>query len=89
VCRSIAQFIIRHAEAVTIWLWLCGQSLHPGLHHAQGAVTEPGCGTGRVTAYLDDLGLPVFGVDLSPQMVAVARQSNPGLRFEVGSKPPQ
>jgi ubiquinone/menaquinone biosynthesis C-methylase UbiE len=31
------------------------------------------------------LGLPVFGIDLSPGMVEVARRSYPGLRFDVGS----
>ena len=50
-----------------------------------GPVADIGCGTGRVTAHLNALGLPVFGIDLSPRMVAVARQSHPGLRFEVGS----
>jgi SAM-dependent methyltransferase len=50
-----------------------------------GPVADIGCGTGRVTAHLNDLGLGVFGVDLSPQMVAVARRSHPGLRFDVGS----
>ena len=50
-----------------------------------GPVADVGCGTGRVTAYLDGLGLPVFGIDLSPGMIEVARQSYPGLRFEVGS----
>lgn len=50
-----------------------------------GPVADIGCGTGRVTAHLNGLGLPVFGVDLSPQMVAVARRAHPGLRFEVGS----
>ena len=44
-----------------------------------GPVADIGCGTGRVTAHLNDLGLSVFGVDLSPQMVAVARRSHPGL----------
>jgi SAM-dependent methyltransferase len=50
-----------------------------------GPVADIGCGAGRVTAHLHGLGLPAFGVDLSPQMVAVARRSYPGLRFEVGS----
>jgi SAM-dependent methyltransferase len=50
-----------------------------------GPVADIGCGAGRVTALLDGLGVPAFGIDLSPQMVAVARQSYPGLRFEVGS----
>jgi SAM-dependent methyltransferase len=50
-----------------------------------GPVADIGCGAGRVTAHLNELGLPAFGIDLSPSMVAVARQSYPGLRFEVGS----
>ncbi|MFH8728877.1 class I SAM-dependent methyltransferase [Streptomyces termitum] len=49
------------------------------------AVADLGCGTGRVTRHLRDLGAEVFGVDLSPGMVAVAREAYPGLRFEVGS----
>ncbi|WP_344473725.1 class I SAM-dependent methyltransferase, partial [Glycomyces algeriensis] len=50
-----------------------------------GAVAELGCGPGRVTAYLQGLGLEVFGVDLSPAMIDIARETYPGLRFEVGS----
>ena len=50
-----------------------------------GPVADVGCGTGRVTAHLNGLGLSVFGIDLSPQMIAVARQAYPGLRFDVGS----
>ncbi|MET9958392.1 class I SAM-dependent methyltransferase [Streptomyces sp. NPDC006326] len=49
------------------------------------AVADAGCGPGRVTAHLDGLGLRAFGVDLSPAMIAVARRTYPGLRFEVGS----
>ncbi|MFD8464248.1 class I SAM-dependent methyltransferase [Streptomyces cyaneofuscatus] len=50
-------------------------------------VADVGCGPGRVTAHLSELGLglDVFGIDLSPQMLAVARQDHPGLRFEEGS----
>ncbi|MEV6738293.1 class I SAM-dependent methyltransferase [Streptomyces sp. NPDC051104] len=50
-----------------------------------GPVGDLGCGPGRVTTYLDKLGLDAFGVDLSPGMVAVARRAHPALRFEVGS----
>jgi SAM-dependent methyltransferase len=50
-----------------------------------GPVADLGCGPGRLTAHLHALGLSVFGVDLSPRMVAVARQAHPGLRFDVGS----
>lgn len=50
-----------------------------------GPVAEVGSGPGRVTAHLHGLGVPVFGVDLSPAMVALARATFPGLRFEQGS----
>jgi SAM-dependent methyltransferase len=49
-----------------------------------GPVADLGCGPGRVTAHLASLGLRAFGVDLSPAMVAVARQAHPGLRFDEG-----
>ncbi|MFI6490565.1 class I SAM-dependent methyltransferase [Streptomyces sp. NPDC050564] len=50
-----------------------------------GPVADLGCGPGRVTVHLEGLGLDAFGIDLSPEMVAVARRSHPRLRFEVGS----
>jgi SAM-dependent methyltransferase len=50
-----------------------------------GPVADVGCGPGHVTAYLHELGLDAFGVDLSPAMIDVARQDHPRLRFEVGS----
>ncbi|MCK7622814.1 methyltransferase domain-containing protein [Streptomyces sp. RS10V-4] len=50
-----------------------------------GPVAELGCGPGQTTAHLRDLGLDVFGVDLSPVMIGLAREAYPDLRFEVGS----
>lgn len=50
-----------------------------------GPVADIGCGPGRITAYLHTLGCDAFGMDLSPGMVAVARERYPELRFEVGS----
>jgi SAM-dependent methyltransferase len=48
-------------------------------------VADVGCGAGRVTILLSRLGLDAFGVDLSPEMVALARRTYPQLRFEEGS----
>lgn len=49
-----------------------------------GQVVDLGCGPGRITAHLIALGVEAFGIDLSPTMVAVARQRYPGLRFAEG-----
>ncbi|AWE52055.1 MULTISPECIES: class I SAM-dependent methyltransferase [Streptomyces] len=53
--------------------------------HAPAPVADLGSGPGAVTAHLHGLGLTVFGVDLSPGMVALARRAHPALRFHVGS----
>lgn len=50
-----------------------------------GPVLDAGCGPGRVTRYLGDRGVDAFGVDLSPEMVRVARELHPDLGFSVGS----
>ncbi|MFK4069907.1 class I SAM-dependent methyltransferase [Streptomyces sp. NPDC029674] len=50
-----------------------------------GPVADLGCGPGRITAHLHSLGVNTFGIDLSPEMIAVARQTHPHLRFEEGS----
>ncbi|MFI6014902.1 class I SAM-dependent DNA methyltransferase [Streptomyces sp. NPDC051243] len=55
------------------------------LVEGDGPVADLGCGPGRTTARLAALGLPVFGIDLSESMLAIARRENPGLRFEQGS----
>jgi SAM-dependent methyltransferase len=56
-----------------------------GAKVADGLVAEIGCGPGRVTAYLHGLGVNIFGIDLSPEMLALARKAHPDLRFEEGS----
>jgi SAM-dependent methyltransferase len=53
--------------------------------HGNGPVADIGCGPGHVTAHLNSLGLNVFGIDLSPEMIAIARRTHPDLRFDVGS----
>jgi len=52
---------------------------------AVGPVLGVGCGPGRVTGHLHRLGLDVSGVDLSSEMIAVARRDHPDLRFDVGT----
>lgn len=50
-----------------------------------GPVADVGCGPGHVTRHLADLGVDAFGIDLAPEMVALARRDHPDLRFEVGT----
>ena len=51
----------------------------------QGPVADLGCGPGMVAAYLAAQGVsPVFGVDISPRMIARATELYPGLEFRVG-----
>ena len=44
-------------------------------------VADVGCGTGRVTAHLHELGLRTVGIDLSPRMAAVAHAAHPHVPF--------
>lgn len=52
---------------------------------APGPVADLGCGPGDVTAFLHSLGLASFGIDLSAEMVALARRNHPTMRFDEGS----
>ena len=45
-------------------------------------VVDAGCGPGHVSAHLAELGADVTGVDLSPGMVAEARERFPHIEFE-------
>lgn len=49
-----------------------------------GRVLDLGCGPGRITGHLHELGLDAAGVDLSPAMIAEARRRCPALSFRVG-----
>ncbi len=48
-------------------------------------IVDVGCGPGHVAAFLADTGATVSGIDLSPQMVAVASREFPDLDFQVGN----
>lgn len=51
----------------------------------EAPVADVGSGPGYVTARLNALGLPAFGIDISPHMVALATEAHPQLSFRVGS----
>ncbi|HKP90299.1 MAG TPA: class I SAM-dependent methyltransferase [Thermoleophilaceae bacterium] len=50
---------------------------------AGSSLVDAGCGTGRYAAAFAGLGYLVTGVDLSPELVAVAERAAPDARFEV------
>ena len=60
-------------------LWLEEQKLSP-----KNAL-DLGCGTGILCRMLREAGLSVRGMDLSPGMIAIAREENPGIPFDVGN----
>jgi ubiquinone/menaquinone biosynthesis C-methylase UbiE len=50
-----------------------------------GTIADVGCGPGHVTRYLARLHNDVVGIDLSPAMIAIARERAPQLAFTVES----
>jgi len=59
--------------------WLEEQSLHPR------TALDLGCGTGILCRILKDAGMDVRGMDLSEGMIAIAREENPGIPFDVAN----
>lgn len=51
----------------------------------QGAICDMGCGPGHVARFLKDAGTNVFGLDLSPQMIAEAQHRCPDIEFRTGN----
>jgi SAM-dependent methyltransferase len=49
-----------------------------------GLVCEIGCGPGQIARYLRDRGVEICGVDLSREMVKLARRLSPDIPFEHG-----
>lgn len=46
-------------------------------------ILDAGCGTGRLAAHLLPAGHAIVGVDLDPELIAVAREDHPQARWEV------
>ena len=47
-------------------------------------VLDAGCGGGRTSAWLAELGAAVVGIDVSPELVRLARERLPSATFSVG-----
>src|SRR5258707_5436658 len=55
-------------ECAVIAAWLVGRGILPG-----AAILDAGCGTGRYSRELARRGYIVHGVDLSPELIQVAK----------------
>jgi SAM-dependent methyltransferase len=64
------------AEAIAPWLI----GILP-----RGLIIDIGCGSGVLARELTSAGFDVLGIDVSPSMIALARETAPRARFEVGS----
>jgi ubiquinone/menaquinone biosynthesis C-methylase UbiE len=51
----------------------------------EGTIADVGCGPGHVTRFLATRNVRVVGIDISPGMIATAREHAPALAFAVGS----
>lgn len=56
-------------------------------HFKAGPTADIGCGSGRDAAWLAEQGFQVYGFDASPELLAQARQSHPGLPFMPAALP--
>src|SRR5688572_18640936 len=83
--NSTLQFYETHAEQhvrltselyETEWL-----NQFAGLVPKQGKVLDAGCGGGRDCRWFLREGFEIYGMDLSPRMVSIAKGYSPGVQF--------
>lgn len=58
---------------VRLWAAPASAADRAVLAHCRGATLDIGCGPGRMSAHLAELGLPVGGIDVVPDAVALTR----------------
>jgi hypothetical protein len=85
--QSYDRLAAKYADA--LWTELDGKPLDRWLLQrfaglAAGPILDVGCGPGHIAAFLGAQGISVTGLDLSPEMVALARERVPEARFVVG-----
>lgn len=84
----MAEVYTEHVAKEALFPSLAISGLELFAHNVQqsgpGPVADVGCGPGHITAFLDELGLDVFGVDISPGLLDIARSNHPEIRFEIG-----
>ena len=70
LARAAAEELLRRLRDAGIW---------------RGAVADLGCGSGILASALSQAGYAVHGVDRSPDMLAIARETAPRATFVEGS----
>ncbi|WP_312884540.1 class I SAM-dependent DNA methyltransferase [Nocardia barduliensis] len=86
---DIAEFYTEHFRhhlaGATLDRAMLGAFVESVTRNGRGPIADLGCGPGRITGHLASLGARVFGIDLSPRMVELARVEYPQLSFAQGS----
>jgi uncharacterized protein YceH (UPF0502 family) len=80
VAEAYAEHLTAELDDLPFERWL----LERIASEATGPVVEVGSGPGHVTAYLHAVGADARGLDLTPEMVDVARSRFPDVRYDVG-----
>lgn len=70
-----------HADHHNDNWWVTGADAFVSLLHPGDAILDIGCGGGIKTAYLIDKGFKVVGIDLSENMINIAKREVPGGTF--------
>ncbi|MCR1784695.1 DUF480 domain-containing protein [Nocardioides carbamazepini] len=81
VATAYAEALTGELDALPFERWLLDRV---AAHAGTDPVVEVGCGPGHVTAYLAEAGADATGLDLTPEMVAQARERYPDGVYEVG-----
>lgn len=81
VATAYADALAGELDALPFERWLLDRV---AAHAGTDPVVEVGCGPGHVTAYLAEAGADATGLDLTPEMVAQARERYPDGVYEVG-----
>ncbi|UGT70700.1 class I SAM-dependent methyltransferase [Nocardia gipuzkoensis] len=85
VAELYTELFRHHLAGATLDRAMLGAFAESVAGNGSGPIADLGCGPGRITGHLASLGARVFGIDLSPRMVQLARVDYPQLSFAQGS----
>ncbi|MET9024748.1 class I SAM-dependent methyltransferase [Nocardia sp. NPDC004168] len=85
VAKLYTELFRHHLAGAVLDRAMLGAFVESVAGNGSGPIADVGCGPGRITGHLAALGAQVFGIDLSPRMVELARVEHPQLLFAQGS----